>query len=62
MPKSLKVLTLSKREDSMASNEKSGSGQQVTAPPSNSLTIKQSQITKTLQGKELLDLYEKINT
>jgi len=60
MPKGLKVLTLSKREDSVASNEKFGSNR--IPPPSNSLTIKQSQITKTLQGKELHDLYEKINS
>ena len=61
MPKSLKVLTLSKREDSWASNEKFATCQQAL-PSSAALTIKQSQIIKTLQGNELLDLYEKIDS
>ena len=45
------MLTLSKRDDSVASNDYQPQ----------SLTIKQSQITKALQGKELLSLYEKLD-
>ena len=57
-PKSLKILNLSKREDSVASSSD-------YVPPSivnqQSLTLKQSQITKTLQGKELLELYDTLD-
>lgn len=49
IPKNIKVLS-SKR----GQNDFEGSGQQ--------MMIKSSQITKTLQGQELLELYERLDT
>ena len=62
-PKSLEVLTLSKRDDSVASGDcqNSSLNTNMHSQQKQSLTIKQSQIVKTLQGKELLDLYEKLD-
>ena len=50
-------MSLSKRDDS----ETSGKPITINASAHNSLTLKQSQITKTLQGKELLELYETVD-
>ena len=61
VPKSLKVLSLSKRDDSVASSDYFAP-QQPSAITTNPITtIKQSQITKTLQGRELLELYDKVD-
>ncbi len=58
VPRSLKVLTLSKRDDSVASSDYYAHAQNNAVAIT---TIKQSQITKTLQGKELLEVYDKVD-